>query len=161
MIPKIKLIYSILIPSQNYQANPKKSEFDQQIRYIPISSPGIYILSLNYFLACKRMKPQKNFFFRGWTFFPETIGRSVVQPRLQAEAIQADRRSRKKSPTSEKKVLLWFHSFAGQKIVQRQNIYSTMPPRLLIMPLSSWHLNKLSALKFNLVLTYKQKSSIF
>ena len=62
----------------------------------------LYILSLNYFLACKRTKPQKNFFFRGWTFFSEAIGRSVVQPRPQAEAIQADRRPRKKiSPTKE------------------------------------------------------------
>ena len=73
-----------------------------------IYTKRIYILSLNYFLAFKRTKPQKNFFFQSWTFFPKTIGKSVVQPR-QALAIQADQRSRKKSPTKDKKVHLRFH----------------------------------------------------
>ena len=78
-----------------------ESDFQEHAKKHPYFL-GIYILSLNYFLACKRMKPQKNFFFRGWTFFSEAIGRSVVQPRPQAEAIQADRRPRKKiSPTKE------------------------------------------------------------
>ena len=75
--------------------------FKVKMRYVDRDQKE-YILSLNYFLACKRTKPQKNFFFRGWTFFSEAIGRSVVQPRPQAEAIQADRRPRKKiSPTKE------------------------------------------------------------
>ena len=63
----------------------------------------IYILSLRHYLACRGMKPMMNFFFQGWTFFLETKGRSIVQPRSQAEAKQAKLWSREKKKSNQGK----------------------------------------------------------
>ena len=132
----------------------------------------IYILSLRHYLACRGMKPMMNFFFRGWTFFPKTKGRSVVQPRPQAEAKQADRRSRekKKSNQGNKKFIKGFSFLYSSQIscLRRQIHFFTQLPYVqpsvlgwLTYFIYPWFFNLPSILSFKVSRSSPENSCYF